>query len=60
MPAKAALRSFAKDENGATAIEYALIAGTIAVALVASLTSVRAQLDATFTGIATAFAEILS
>ena len=60
MSAKAALRSLSKDENGATAIEYALIAGIIAIAIVASLTSVSVQLQATFSDIATAFSEILN
>ncbi len=59
MLAKACLRSFTKDESGATAIEYGLIAGIISIAIVFSLTSVRAQLDDTFTGIAAAFADIL-
>ncbi|WP_020187478.1 Flp family type IVb pilin [Methylopila sp. 73B] len=34
---QAALRRFARDERGATAIEYALIASVMAVALVATV-----------------------
>lgn len=43
---------FAKDESGATAIEYGLIATLIAVAIVAGATAVGDQLDVVFTGIA--------
>ena len=39
---------FLKDESGATAIEYGLIAALIAVVLVAVLTSVGTSLNATF------------
>lgn len=39
---------FAKDESGATAIEYGLIAALIAVALIAVLGTMSAQLKATF------------
>jgi pilus assembly protein Flp/PilA len=45
---------FLKDEEGATAIEYGLIAGLIAVAIIASLSSVRTQLVAVFNAIADA------
>ncbi len=37
-----------KNEEGATAIEYGLIAALIAVAAIAALTNVGTQLDATF------------
>ncbi|KAF1046398.1 Flp family type IVb pilin [Xylophilus sp.] len=40
---------FVRDEEGATAIEYALIVGLIAVGLIVSLESVRSAL-ATFYG----------
>ncbi len=36
---KQALRSFLRDERGATAIEYAMIAAGIAVAIVAAVNS---------------------
>jgi pilus assembly protein Flp/PilA len=44
---------FLRDEEGATAIEYGIIAGLIAVTLVTTLTSVGTQLKAVFTTIAT-------
>ncbi len=45
---------FAKDESGATAIEYGLIAALIAVALITVLTAVGTNLNATFDKISTA------
>ena len=39
---------FAKDESGATAIEYGLIAALIAVALIGVLGTMSGQLQATF------------
>lgn len=45
---------FLKDEEGATAIEYGLIAGIIAVAIIASLGNVRTELDLLFARIVTA------
>jgi pilus assembly protein Flp/PilA len=35
------LVSFVRDESGATAIEYGLIAGTIALGIILSLTSIK-------------------
>lgn len=43
------LRHFARDERGATAIEYALIAGFISVVFVVAATSIGTKLNATFT-----------
>lgn len=45
---------FLKDESGATAIEYGLIAALISVAIVAVLPSVGTSLKQTFTDIQTA------
>lgn len=45
---------FAKDESGATAIEYGLIAALIAVVLVTSVGLVGSKLDGTFTKVSTA------
>jgi pilus assembly protein Flp/PilA len=45
---------FLRDEEGATAIEYGLIAGLIAVALVATLGQVRGALVTTFESIVAA------
>ena len=43
---------FAKDESGATAIEYGLIATLIAVAIIIGATAVGTQLNTTFGNIA--------
>ena len=42
---------FLNDESGATAIEYGLIASLIAVAIVATVTSVGTKLQTTFTSV---------
>jgi pilus assembly protein Flp/PilA len=42
---------FAKDESGATAIEYGLIAGLISVVILAVLTSIGTKLNGKFTNI---------
>jgi pilus assembly protein Flp/PilA len=47
------LRRFAKDEDGATAIEYGLIAALIAVVIIAAVSSVGTNLNKTFTTIGT-------
>jgi pilus assembly protein Flp/PilA len=44
---------FIKDESGATAIEYGLIAALIAVVLIAALTQLSGALNGVFTGTAT-------
>ncbi|WP_293780038.1 Flp family type IVb pilin [uncultured Oxalicibacterium sp.] len=51
---KTQIIKFLKDEEGATAIEYGLIAGIIAVAIIASLGNVRTELDNLFGRIVTA------
>ncbi|NHZ92311.1 Flp family type IVb pilin [Massilia sp. CCM 8733] len=43
-----AVQAFINDEDGATAIEYGLIAALIAVGLVTALTSVKSQLVVLF------------
>ena len=45
-----------KNEEGATAIEYGLIAALIAVACIAALTSVGHQLNTTFNSVNSALA----
>lgn len=47
------LRFFLSDESGATSIEYALIAGVLSIAIAASLTSMRGELQSTFTDVGT-------
>ena len=42
------LKSFVANESGATAIEYALIASLIAVAIIVSITVLGTQLQNTF------------
>ncbi len=42
---------FIKDESGATAIEYGLIAALIAVVLITSLSLVQSSLSATFNNV---------
>lgn len=44
---------FMKDESGATAIEYGLIAALISVALIAGATTLGGVLNTTFRGIGT-------
>jgi pilus assembly protein Flp/PilA len=44
---------FLKDESGATAIEYGLIAAGIAVVIVAAVSTVGTNLDTTFDKVAT-------
>lgn len=45
------MKRFVKDESGATAIEYGLIAGLIAVAIIAAVRLVGTNLTSTFTTI---------
>ena len=42
---------FLKDQSGATAIEYGLIAGLIAVVIITSVTAIGTKLNAKFTTI---------
>lgn len=51
---KTAIVKFLRDEEGATAIEYGLIAGLIALALVAAITALQGDISALFTRIGTA------
>lgn len=45
--------TFLKDESGATAIEYGLIAAGIAVAIIAVVNTIGVKLNTMFTGIST-------
>lgn len=46
-------KRFAKDESGATAIEYGLIAVGIAIAIIVAVKQVGSQLNTTFGSIKT-------
>jgi pilus assembly protein Flp/PilA len=46
------IERFAKDESGATAIEYGLIAALIAVVVIAAVTRVGTNLKGTFNNVA--------
>lgn len=43
-----------RDEKGATAIEYGLIAGLVAVVIIAGLTLLGTELDTSFTNLSAA------
>ena len=51
---KMLLARFAKDESGATAIEYGLIAAGISVAIITVVKGVGTSLNTTFTSVQTA------
>jgi pilus assembly protein Flp/PilA len=44
---------FVRDESGATAIEYGLIAALIAVVIIGAVTAVGTKLSSTFTTVST-------
>jgi pilus assembly protein Flp/PilA len=46
------IRRFLKDESGATAIEYGLIAALVSVAIIAALSLLGTELNATFSTVA--------
>ncbi len=54
--AYATVLSFGRDEEGASAVEYGLILGLIAVAIVAILITMRTDLVALFNGAASGLA----
>jgi pilus assembly protein Flp/PilA len=49
-----AITRFIRDESGATAIEYALIAGTVSIAILAAVDKLGTQLNTTFSTVWTA------
>jgi pilus assembly protein Flp/PilA len=51
---RALLKRFGADEQGATAIEYGLIAAGISVAIIVAVTSLGTTLNTTFTSVQTA------
>ncbi|HEV2079529.1 MAG TPA: Flp family type IVb pilin [Allosphingosinicella sp.] len=51
------LRKLRKDNKGATAIEYGLIAALIAVAAITAMTTIGTELNTTFEGVGTALTD---
>jgi len=49
-----AIAKFLKDESGATAIEYGLIAAGISVAIITVVSSLGTKLNTVFTNVSTA------
>ena len=49
----AMFKKFVADQNGATAIEYGLIAALISVVIIGALTTVGSNLTTDFTSVAT-------
>jgi pilus assembly protein Flp/PilA len=45
------LKAFLRDQSGATAIEYSLIAGSIALAIIATVKGIGPKLNTTFSSI---------
>jgi pilus assembly protein Flp/PilA len=54
------LKQFLADQSGATAIEYALIAALVAMALIASVTALGASLKSIFMSVSTALNTVSS
>ncbi|QQK04032.1 Flp family type IVb pilin [Burkholderia sp. Bp9017] len=50
---KALIKRFLKEEDGVTAIEYGLIAGLVAIALITGLTQLSGGLNGLFNQVAT-------
>jgi pilus assembly protein Flp/PilA len=50
----AKMKLFLVDDNGATAIEYGLIAAGISVAIIAIVPTIGTKLNTTFTNVSTA------
>jgi pilus assembly protein Flp/PilA len=53
-PMSILLTTFVRDERGATAIEYGLIAAGISIAIITVVATLGTQLNATFTTVSTA------
>jgi pilus assembly protein Flp/PilA len=56
LPMKNLVSRFVKDESGATAIEYGLIAAGISVVIIVAVQTVGKNLNTTFTTVGTALA----
>ena len=55
---KQAIQQFLREEDGVSAIEYGLLAGLIAVAIVGTVTTVGTSLNTVFTTISAKLATI--
>jgi pilus assembly protein Flp/PilA len=55
---KTLLNRFVRDESGATAIEYGLMAALIAVAIITIVTTLGTNLNARFTSVSNALAVV--
>lgn len=51
---RAKIKNFIRDENGATSIEYAVIASGIGIAVLATVTTLGANVNAMWTKVSTA------
>jgi pilus assembly protein Flp/PilA len=49
------MRHFARNESGATAIEYAIIAGGISIVIVTAAATIGSSLNTTFTSVQNGF-----
>lgn len=58
MKVLAHIQAFLKDEEGASGIEYALIAGMVAVVLTASSSSIRTSIGSIFGTVKTKLEEV--
>jgi pilus assembly protein Flp/PilA len=56
----ATLRKFGRDESGATAIEYGLIAALVSVAAIGALTTLGTSLSSMFSYVATQLSSAVS
>ena len=54
------IKAFAKDEEGATAIEYGLIAALVAVAAISALDALGSSLIGTFDFVSTSINDVLT
>jgi pilus assembly protein Flp/PilA len=54
------IRTFTKDESGATAIEYGLIAALVSVAAIGALTAMGQSLSTMFSTVSTALSSAVS
>ena len=51
---KALINKFIKDEDGATAIEYGLIAALVGIAIIAAVRALGSELNSTFSEVSSA------